>query len=134
MKPTTLFAIYLLDFVLPHVLLPAANWVLELQDIQDQMKSSLNLSYSYEDIMKFQSEIARLFYFLLKENIQNHFSSQDVVTSVSILILNYIQNHQIMCMGMKKPKHFCITMAENNQPRQVLVSSVLCQLPSPLIF
>ena len=40
MKPTTLFAIYLLDFVLPHVLLPAANWVLELQDIQDQMKNS----------------------------------------------------------------------------------------------
>jgi len=71
MKPTILFAFYLLDFVLPQVsklskyletkkldlsvisslvdamlhtlddvLLPAANWVLELQDIQDQMKNS----------------------------------------------------------------------------------------------
>jgi len=40
---------------LDDVLLPAANWVLELQDIQDQMKSSLNLSYSYEGIIKFQN-------------------------------------------------------------------------------
>jgi len=70
MKPATLPAIYLLDFVLSklskclqtekldlsvissfadamqhtldNVLLPAANWVLKLQDIQDQRKSSLN--------------------------------------------------------------------------------------------
>jgi len=54
---------------LDDMLLPAANWILELQDIQDQMKSSLNLSYSYKDIMKFQNEIARPFYCLLKENI-----------------------------------------------------------------
>jgi len=48
---------------LDDVLLPAANWVLELQHIQDQMKSSLSLSYRYKDIMKFQNEITRPFYF-----------------------------------------------------------------------
>jgi len=52
---------------LNDALLPAANWILELQDIKDQMKSSLNLSYSYKDIMKFRNEIARPFYCLLKD-------------------------------------------------------------------
>jgi len=42
---------------LDDMLRPAANWVLKLQD---QMKSSLNLSYSYENIMKFQNEIVTL--------------------------------------------------------------------------
>jgi len=49
------------------MLFPAANWVLELQD---QMKSSLNLSYNYGDIMKFQNEIARPFLLSVKRNIQ----------------------------------------------------------------
>lgn len=115
MKPTTLFAIYLLDFVLPQVsklskclqtekldlsvisslvdailhtlddvLLPAANWVLELQDVNDEMKNSLGLIYSYDDVVKFQNETVRPFYCLLKENIQNRFSSQDIVASFSI--------------------------------------------------
>ena len=39
---------------LDDVLLPAEYWVLELKDIQDQMKSSLNLSNSYEGIISFR--------------------------------------------------------------------------------
>ena len=98
----------------------------------DQMKSSLNLSYSYEDIMKFQN---RPFYFLFKKKIHKIISALKILQHLSVfLILNYIQNHQMICMEKKKSKHFCITMAKNYQPRQLLVSSLLCQLPSPLIF
>jgi len=97
-KSTTLFAIYLLDFVLPQVsklhkclqtkkhvisslvdttlhtlddtLLPAANWVLELQDIHEKFTKP---SYSYEDIMKFQNEITRPFLLSVKRKYTKSF-------------------------------------------------------------
>ena len=114
-KQSTLFAIYLLDFVLPQVsklskslqtekldlsvisgivdatlhtledaVLPAANWVLQLQDIKDEIETTIGIKFNYLDIKNFQSRVAKPFLILLKENIQNRFNSQDLVSSFSI--------------------------------------------------
>ena len=104
-KQSTLFAIYLLDFVLPQVsklskslqtekldlsvisgivdatlhtpedaVLPAANWVLQLQDIKDEIETTIGIKFNYLGIKNFQSRVAKPFLILLKENIQNRFT------------------------------------------------------------
>lgn len=122
-KQSTLFAIYLLDFVLPQVsklskclqaekldlsvissvvdatlytlddvFLPAANWVLELQDVKDEMDISVGIKYNCADITNFQSQVAKPFLILLKENVQNQFNSQDIVSSFTIFDPKKIPN------------------------------------------
>ena len=114
-KPSTLFAIYLLDYILPQVsklsktlqkenldlsiisslvdatlhtledvLLPAANWVLDLLDVKEEMGTTVGINFNSEDIASFQRRVTEPFHTKLKENIQNRFISQDVVSCFSI--------------------------------------------------
>ena len=114
-NPSTLFAIYLLDYTLPQVcklnktlqkenldlsvitslvdatlhtledvLLPAANWVLDLLDVKEEMGTTVGINFNSEDIVSFQRRVTEPFHTKLKENIQNRFISQDVVSCFSI--------------------------------------------------
>ena len=56
---------------------PGANWLLELQDVMDEMESTIDIKFTTEDVTNFQSRVAKRFCTLLKKNIQNRFSSQD---------------------------------------------------------
>ena len=114
-KPSTLFAIYLLDYILPEVsklskslqtekldlsiisshvdatlhtledvLQPAAKWVLDLQEVKEEMDITVGINFNSDDVASFQSRVTEPFYTKLKENIANHFVSQDVVSCFSI--------------------------------------------------
>ena len=114
-RSSTLFTIYLLDFVLPQVsklskclqsqqldltiisslvdatlhtlddaIQPGANWLLELEDVKDDMESTIGIKFTTEDVTNFQGRVAKPFFTLLNENIQNRFSSQDVISSFSV--------------------------------------------------
>ncbi len=63
-------------------LLPAANWVLELLDAQDELQAIAIIDS--ESITSFQDKVAKPFVTDLKENISRRFSSQDIVASFSI--------------------------------------------------
>ena len=108
-KPSTLFAIYLLDYILPEVsklskslqtekldlsiisslvdatlhtledvLQPAAKWVLDLQEVKEEMDITVGINFNSDDVTSFQSRVTELFYTKLKENIANRFVSQDI--------------------------------------------------------
>ena len=108
-KPSTLFAIYLLDYILPgvsklskshqtekldlsiisslvdatlhtleDVLQPAAKWVLDLQEVKEELDITVGINFNSDDVASFQSRITEPFYTKLKENIANRFVSQDV--------------------------------------------------------
>ena len=110
-KPSTLFAIYLLDYILPEVsklskslqtekldlsiisslvdailhtledvLQPAAKWVLDLQEVKEEMDITVGINFN----SAFQNRVTDPFYTKLKENIANRFVSQDVVSCFSI--------------------------------------------------
>ena len=114
-KPSTLFAIYLLDYILPEVsklskslqtekldlsiisslvdatlhtledvLQPAAKWVLDLQEVKEEMDITVGINFNSDDVASFQSRVTEPFYTKLKENIANRFISQDVVSCFSI--------------------------------------------------
>ena len=114
-KPSTLFAIYLLDNILPEVsklskslqtekldlciisslvdatlhtledvLQPAAKWVLDLQEIKEEMDITVGINFNSDDVASFQSRVTEPFYTKLKESIANRFVSQDVVSCFSI--------------------------------------------------
>ena len=143
-KQSTLFAIYLLDFVLPQVsklskslqtekldlsvisgivdatlhtledaVLPAANWILQLQDIKDEIETTIG-------IKNFQSRVAKPFLILLKENIQNRFNSQDLVSSFSIFDPKRCQIHQRINMVTIKLKLLFSTMVKSFKVKQLL--------------
>ena len=63
---------------LDDVLLPAANWVLELLDARDELQATTIT------ITSFQENVAKPFVTDLKGNISRTFSSQDIVASFSI--------------------------------------------------
>ena len=63
-------------------LLPAANWVLELMDVREEMEVSIKVAT--DDITSFLRRVAEPFVSDLKSNISSHFTSQDVVSSFSI--------------------------------------------------
>ena len=154
MKSTTLFAIYLLDILLPQVSklskclqtekldLSVISSLVDatLHTLDDvllpavQMKSSLNLSYSYEDIMKFQNEIDGPFYCLLKENIQNHVCSQDIVTSFSIFDPNIYPKSPSDTYGNEKIKTLLHHYGRELPVKTIAGEHLLCQLLSPLAF
>ena len=85
-KPSTLFAIYLLDYILPEVsklskslqtekldlsiisslvdatlytledvLQPAAKWVLDLQEVKEEMDITVGINFNSDDVVSFQS-------------------------------------------------------------------------------
>ena len=91
-KPSTLFAIYLLDYILPQVsklsktlqkenldlsiisslvdatlhtledvLVPAANWVLHLLDMEEEMGATVGINFNSEDIASFQRRVTEPF-------------------------------------------------------------------------
>ena len=114
-KPSTLCAIYLLDYILlevsklckclqtekldlsiisslvdatlhtlEDVLQPAAKWVLDLQEVKEEMDITVGINFNSDDVASFQSRVTEPFYTKLKENIANRFVSQDVVSCFSI--------------------------------------------------
>ena len=101
-KHSTLFAIYLLDYILPEVsklskslltekldlpiisslvdatlhtledvLQPAAKWVLDLQEVKEEMNITVGINFNSDDVASFQSRVTEPFYTRLKENIAN---------------------------------------------------------------
>ena len=110
-KPSTLFAIYLLDYILPEVsklskslqtekldlsiisslvdatlhtledvLQPAAKWMLDLQEVKEEMAITVGINFNSDDVASFRSRVTEPFYTKLKENFANRFISQDVVS------------------------------------------------------
>ena len=117
-KPSTLFAIYLLDYILSEVsklskilqtekldlsiisslvdatlptledvLQPAAKWVLDLQEVKEEMDITVGINFNSDAMASFQSRVTEPFFTKLKENIANCFVSQDVVSCFSIFFI-----------------------------------------------
>ena len=66
---------------LNKIIQTAANWLLELQEIMNEMERAIGIKFTTEAITDFQSRVAKPFFILVKENIQNRFNSQNVVLS-----------------------------------------------------
>jgi hypothetical protein len=65
--------------------LPAANWVLELQDQVGDLQEATGVSIDRDQIRSFQETVAKPFIVKLKDNISSRFaSSHDVVSALSI--------------------------------------------------
>ena len=77
-------------YTLEDTIQPGTNWILELQDVMDEIEGTIGIKFTTEDVTNFQSRVAKPFFMLLKENIKNRFSSKDVVSSFSVLDLKKI--------------------------------------------
>ena len=64
--------------------LPAANWVLELFDANDDLDAATDIKITTEGIASFQEGVAKPFIMKLKANISSRFVAQDIVSSFSI--------------------------------------------------
>ena len=102
-KPSTLFAIYLLDYILPEisklskslqtekldlsiisslvdatlhtledVLQPAAKWVLDLQEVKEEMDITVGINFNSDDVASFQSRVTEPFYTKLSQTTLFH--------------------------------------------------------------
>ena len=71
---------------LEDVLQPAAKWVLDLQEVKEEMDITVGINFNSDDVASFQSRVTEPFYTKLKENIANCFVSQ-VVSSVSPFLI-----------------------------------------------
>ena len=69
---------------LEDVLQPAAKWVLDLQEVKEEIDITVGINFNSDDVASFQSRVTEPFYIKLKENIANCFVSQDVVSCFSI--------------------------------------------------
>ena len=69
---------------LEDVLQPAAKWVLDLQEVKEEMDITVGINFNSDGVASFQSRITEPFYTKLKENIANRYVSQDVVSCFSI--------------------------------------------------
>ena len=114
-KPSTLYAIFLLDEILPqtaklskalqavHIDLsaisalvdntlhmidaamePAANWILQLVEIREELDTTIGLTISVPDIVAFTESTGKSFVSKLKANISSRFGSQDVIAAFSV--------------------------------------------------
>ena len=114
-KPSTLFAIYLLDYILPEVfklskslqtekldlsiisslvdatldtledvLQPAAKWVLDLQEVKEEMAITVGINFNSDDVASFQSRVTEPFYTKLKEIISQTASFHKMLSPVSV--------------------------------------------------
>jgi len=79
------------------------------------MKSSLNLSYSYEDIMTILLSVKKKIY-------KYYFSSQDIVTSFSIFDPKLYPKSPNDMYVNEEIKHFCITMARRELPFKTIAN------------
>ena len=59
------------------VLDPAAQWMLDLQEVKEEMRNEVSINFSIGDVESFQSRVTEPFYIKLKENTQNRFTSLD---------------------------------------------------------
>ena len=73
---------------LDDAVLPAANWVLELLDVKDDLQAATGTSISMLDITSFMDRVAKPFITKLKNTISSWFVSQDVVSSFSTCIFD----------------------------------------------
>ena len=71
-------------YSLDDALSPAANWVLELQDMKESLEEAMGVNITTSDIQTFQNSVGNLFVSTLKGNISSHFCSQDIVSAFSI--------------------------------------------------
>ena len=65
-------------------MLAAANWVLELLDEMDDLMEATGIKITMDDISNFQERVGKPFVSDLKNNISSRFTSQDIVSSMSI--------------------------------------------------
>ena len=65
-------------------MLAAANWVLELLDEMDDLMEATGIKITMDDISNFQERVGKPFVSDLKNNISSSFTSQDIVSSMSI--------------------------------------------------
>ena len=70
-------------YSLDDALSPAANWVLELQDMKESLEEAMGVNIT-SDIQTFQNSVGNRFVSTLKGNISSHFCSQDIVSAFSI--------------------------------------------------
>ena len=66
---------------------PSANWILQLQDIQEELATSIGVNVSVPDVA-FTEKAGKSF--VSKANISSRFSSQDVVVAFSIFDLKKV--------------------------------------------
>ena len=69
---------------LEDALQPAAKWLQDFQEVKEEMDNTVGINSNCDDEASFQSRVTEPFYTKLKENISNHFISQDVVSCFSI--------------------------------------------------
>ena len=75
------FTLHALD----SVVLPAANWLLELLDVCENLEKATGISITDADITTFRQNVAKLFVSHLKCNISNCFAaSNDAVSAMSL--------------------------------------------------
>ena len=67
-------------YSLDDALSPAANWVLELQDMKESLEEAMGVNTTTSDIQTFQNSVVST----LKGNISSRFCSQDIVSAFSI--------------------------------------------------
>ena len=105
---------------LEDVLLPAANWVLDLLDVKEEMSTIVGINFNSEDITSFQRRVTEPFHTKLKENIQNRFISQDVVSCFSIFDPKKTPNPSENCSyGNVKLNYSLSTMGLSFQLKQL---------------
>ncbi len=80
------------------VLHPAANWVLDLQEVKEEMNNEAGINFNIGDVQSFQSHVTEPFYTRLKENIQNRFTSRLCLntTGWSIVLSQFLEKN-LLC-------------------------------------
>ena len=66
---------------------PGANWLLELQDVMDEIESTIGIKFTTEDVTNFQSRVAKPFFTLLKERIFKTGSVLKTLYQVSVFLI-----------------------------------------------
>ena len=65
-------------YSLDDALSPAANWLLELQDMKESLEEAMGVNITTSDIQTFQNSVGNHFVSTLKGNILSCFCSQDM--------------------------------------------------------
>ena len=71
-------------YSLDDALSPAANWVLELQDMKASLEEAMGVNITTSDIQTFQNSVGNHFVSTPKGNISSRFCLQDIVSAFSI--------------------------------------------------
>lgn len=78
----------------------------------DEMESIIGINVTTEDIIDFQSWVAKPFFMLLKENIINWFSSDDVASSFIVFLKELATNSMLhtICPSLSTLAKVCLTI------------------------